>query len=88
MSSRVMLLRRSLNLAPGFEAARELLARILGSTNQLHGALEQADLLVSKGPSNASHAMFKASILVRIQSVADTRTGTGITPPSSQTCRS
>jgi tetratricopeptide (TPR) repeat protein len=62
----VALLRRSLDLAPAFNAARELLARILGAMNQLRAALDEAELLASREPSNASYAMFKASLLVRV----------------------
>jgi tetratricopeptide (TPR) repeat protein len=60
------LLRRTVELAPKFEAARELLARTLGHGHRISEALSYAEVLVQDAPQNPSHALFKASLLVRI----------------------
>jgi tetratricopeptide (TPR) repeat protein len=63
----IALLRRSVELAPGFDAARELLARILArGSNRILEALAETDALIERAPHNLSHLMFKASLLVRI----------------------
>lgn len=61
----VALLERAISLAPGFEAARDLLARVLGQANRLPEALAQADELIARNPLSPAHAMLKASFLVR-----------------------
>ncbi len=62
----IKLLGRALELAPGFAAARELLARTLQRQNRPADALLQVDTLLAADPLNPSLAMLKASLLVRI----------------------
>jgi tetratricopeptide (TPR) repeat protein len=61
----IALLGRALQLAPGFAAARELLARILGQSHPAK-ALDALAPLVAQDPTNPSLALYKASLLVRI----------------------
>ncbi|MES1974928.1 MAG: sulfotransferase [Pseudomonadota bacterium] len=60
------LLRLAVERAPGFEAARELLLRILAQGSDVTEALVHADRLVADDPGNPAHAMLKASLLVRV----------------------
>ncbi len=62
----VTLLGRALDLAPGFAAARELLARTLQRQNRPADAMAQVDTLLRADPLNPSLGMLKASLLVRI----------------------
>jgi tetratricopeptide (TPR) repeat protein len=60
------LLRRALELAPGFRPARSNLATVLHRQNRSAEALEQLDLLLAEDPENPSHANLKAAALGRI----------------------
>lgn len=60
------LLRRTLDIAPGFIAARELLVRILSAGNGLIEAVTHAQRLVIDVPGDPGHAMLLASLLVRV----------------------
>jgi predicted Zn-dependent protease len=62
----VRLLGRALALAPGFAAAREMLARTLQRQNRPVEAMAQVDTLLAADPLNPSVAMLKASLLVRV----------------------
>lgn len=57
---------RALDLAPGFDLAREFLIRLLMQANRLPEALVHAEIL-RKSPLNpAGHALLHASVLVRL----------------------
>lgn len=60
------LLEKTLDIAPGFSAARELLARIVQMGPDVALALSHARVLVEDEPGNISHALLKASLLVRL----------------------
>ncbi len=62
----ILLLRRVLELSPGFDTARELLARTIGRGHRLQEAIDEADILLQGSTKNVSMAMFKASLLVRL----------------------
>lgn len=60
------LLRRALEIAPFFQAARELLARNLQRAHRAAGALVEIETLLSHDAENPSFQMLKASLLVKI----------------------
>ena len=60
------LLEATLEIAPGFAAARELLVRIVQMGPEITHALEHAKVLVEDEPDNVGHALLKASLLVRL----------------------
>jgi len=62
----VELLNKTLAIAPGFAAARELLVRILQMGPDVTGALVHATELLDDEPDNVGHALLKASLLVRL----------------------
>jgi len=63
----IALLRHTVDLAPGFDTARELLARTLArGSSRITDAIAESDVLIERAPNNLSHLMFKASLLVRI----------------------
>ncbi len=59
-------LKRTLAIAPGFAAARELLVRILQMGPDVAEALAHASMLVDEEPGNVGHALLKASLQVRL----------------------
>ncbi len=59
-------LKRTLDIAPGFAAARELLVRIVQMGHDVAGALAHATILVDDDPENPGHALLKASLQVRL----------------------
>jgi tetratricopeptide (TPR) repeat protein len=67
----IKLLNRTLEIAPGFAAARELLVRILQLGPDVPGALVQAGVLLADDPLNPSHALLKASLQVRLGEQAE-----------------
>ena len=67
------LLRRALEIAPDFQAARELLARNLQRTHRPTEALAEVDILIAKDPGNPSFQMLKASLLVKVGDQAAAR---------------
>ena len=62
----VKLLQRAVDLCPAFSTARELLARTLNRADRSAEALIEVNRLLTSEPRNPSHALLKASILVRI----------------------
>ena len=66
MSEAVELLKRTLDIAPGFGAARELLVRIVQMGHDVAGALDHATILLDDEPDNPGHALLKASLQVRL----------------------
>jgi tetratricopeptide (TPR) repeat protein len=60
------LLNRTLEIAPGFSAARELLVRIMQMGPDVAGALVHATELLDGEPDNVGHALLKASLQVRL----------------------
>ena len=59
-------LKRTLAIAPGFAAARELYVRILQMGPDVAEALAHATVLVDDEPDNIGHALLKASLQVRL----------------------
>jgi tetratricopeptide (TPR) repeat protein len=62
----IAFLNRTLAIAPGFAAARELLVRILQMGPDVPGALAHATELVDDDPRNPGHLLLKASLQVRL----------------------
>jgi tetratricopeptide (TPR) repeat protein len=60
------LLQRTLEIAPGFGAARELLVRIVQMGPDVASALDHATILLDDEPGNPGHALLKASLQVRL----------------------
>ena len=60
------LLNRTLTIAPGFAAARELLVRIMQMGPDVAGALGHASVLVNDDPGNPGNMLLKASLQVRL----------------------
>ena len=60
------LLRRALELAPGFHAARSNLATVLHRQNHTTEALAELDTLLAAEPDNLTHGNLKAAALGRI----------------------
>jgi len=66
MDQALALVAQALELAPGFETAREFIVRLLLQVNRLPEALEHAEILAS-GPSGiAGYGLIVASVLVRL----------------------
>ena len=61
-----VLLRRAIELAPAFAAARANLATILHRQNRTPEALEELDRLNAADPGNTAHATLRAAVLGRI----------------------
>jgi len=57
---------QALDLAPGFDLARDFMIRLLLQSNRLPEALEHAKLLVVSPLKSPGHAGLKASVLVRL----------------------
>ena len=66
MTEALALVERALDLAPGFDTAREFVVRLLLQVTQLSKALDHADILASSPAKNAGHDLLKASVLVRL----------------------
>ncbi len=66
MTAAVTLVERAVDLAPGFDMARDFLVRLLLQTNQLHAALAHAEILGTSPVRNAGQALLRASVLVRL----------------------
>jgi len=60
------LLRRAVELAPGFHAARANLATVLHRQNRPTEALAELDRLAAEDPDNATHANLRAAALGRL----------------------
>jgi tetratricopeptide (TPR) repeat protein len=66
LPSAVPMVERALDLAPGFDLAREFLIRLLMQTNRLPEALAHADILINSPLQNPAHKLIRASVLVRL----------------------
>jgi predicted Zn-dependent protease len=66
MTEAMILVRRAVELAPGFDLARDFLIRLLMQCNRLSEALEQAEALIASPVANGGHTLLLASVLVRI----------------------
>ncbi len=66
MTEAVALVERALDLAPGFDLARDFLIRLLMQTNRLPEALEHAEVLAASPIRNAGNDLIMASVLVRL----------------------
>ena len=66
MTEALVLVRRAVELAPGFDLARDFLIRLLLQTNQLPEALEQAEVLAGSPIRNPGNDLIMASVLVRL----------------------
>jgi tetratricopeptide (TPR) repeat protein len=60
------LLRRALDLAPGFTAARSNLAMVLHRQNKTEAALAELDIVLALDPNNPNHQNLKAAALGKI----------------------
>jgi predicted Zn-dependent protease len=66
MGDAMTLVERALDLAPGFDLARDFLIRLLLQTNQLPEALAHADILARSPLKSPGHDLIRASVLVRL----------------------
>jgi predicted Zn-dependent protease len=66
MAEAMALVERAVDLAPGFDLARDFLIRLLLQTNRLPEALEHAEVLAASPLKNPGHDLVKASVLVRL----------------------
>ncbi len=66
MDQALTLVARALELAPGFDTAREFLVRLLLQVNRLPEALEHAQALAASPAKIAGHDLLNASVLVRL----------------------
>ncbi len=66
MAEAQALVERALELAPGFDTAREFMVRLLLQMSQLSRALVHAEILAASPAKNAGHELLKASVLVRL----------------------
>ena len=57
---------KAVELAPGFDLARDFLIRLLLQNNRLHDALAHAEVLVRSPVETPAHALILASVLVRL----------------------
>ncbi|MCJ2183794.1 sulfotransferase [Novosphingobium sp. 1949] len=57
---------RAVEIAPGFDLARDFLIRLLLQNNRLDEALEQAEVLIRSPLDNPGHALILASVLVKL----------------------
>ncbi len=57
---------RAVELAPGFDLARDFLIRLLLQNNRLEEALAHAEILVASPVETPAHALILASVLVRV----------------------
>ncbi len=66
MTAALTLVERSVQLAPGFDLARDFLIRLLLQTNRLTEALAHGEVLTTSPVRHPGHDLLKASILVRL----------------------
>ncbi|RVT41054.1 tetratricopeptide repeat-containing sulfotransferase family protein [Sphingobium algorifonticola] len=66
MSAALELVQQAVDLAPGFDMARDFLIRLLMQTNRLGEALDHAERLSLSPVRSPGHDMIKASVLVRL----------------------
>jgi len=66
MTEALTLVERAVELAPGFDLARDFLVRLLLQANRLPEALAHAELLTRSPVTHPGHDLLKASVLVRL----------------------
>ncbi|KHK90189.1 tetratricopeptide repeat-containing sulfotransferase family protein [Novosphingobium malaysiense] len=66
MTAALRWVERALELAPGFDLARDFLVRLLLQNNRLREALEHAETLGASPIRSPGHDLLKASVLVRL----------------------
>jgi predicted Zn-dependent protease len=66
MAEALKLVERAVDLAPGFDLARDFLIRLLLQTNRLTEALGHAEMLGRSPVKNPGHDLIRASVLVRL----------------------
>ena len=66
MTEALALVERAVQLAPGYDLARDFLIRLLLQGNRLPEALEHAEILVTSPLKNPGNDGLKASVLVRL----------------------
>lgn len=66
MSAALVLVERALDLAPGFDLARDFLIRLLLQNNRLPEALAHAEILTRSPIHNPGYDLIRASVLVRL----------------------
>lgn len=74
MTEALVLVERAVRVAPGFDLARDFLARLLMQTNRLPEALEHAEVLAGSPIKSPSHDLLRASVLVRLGAQAQAGT--------------
>ncbi|MEN2790568.1 sulfotransferase [Sphingomonas oligophenolica] len=66
MTEALALVERAVDLAPGYDLARDFLIRLLLQSNRLSEALEHAEILTGSPLNNPGHDGLMASVLVRL----------------------
>lgn len=66
MGEALALVERAVQLAPGFDLARDFFVRLLLQSNRLPEALEHAEVLATSPIRHAGHDLLRASVLVRL----------------------
>jgi predicted Zn-dependent protease len=66
MTEALALVERAVQVAPGFDLARDFLVRLLIQTNRLPEALEHAEALAASPIKSPGHDLLRASVLVRL----------------------
>jgi len=66
LDAALVLVERAVGLTPGFDAARDFLARLLLQANRLPEALQHAQVLAASPRHNDGYELLRASVLVRL----------------------
>lgn len=66
ISDALTLVEQAVDLAPGFDMARDFLVRLLLQSGKLPEAMRHADILSHSPVGNPGHALLRASVLVRL----------------------
>ena len=73
LTAALVLVERAVDLAPGFDLARDFLIRLLLQANRLAEALEHAEVLTASPARNPGNDLIMASVLVRLGDQARAR---------------
>jgi predicted Zn-dependent protease len=74
MTEALTLVQRAVDIAPGFDLARDFLIRLLLQSHRLTEAMDHAEILAASPLKNPGHDLIKASVLVRLGDQAQART--------------
>jgi predicted Zn-dependent protease len=74
MTEALTLVQRAVDIAPGFDLARDFLIRLLLQSHRLTEAMDHAETLTASPLKNPGHDLIKASVLVRLGDQAQART--------------